>query len=118
MPATTVPTHTIKCDGPECNKLITFTEPEKKATFDSPANIWLKSLRQIQTVDQRQFAYCSDVCEIMGAKSGQHNLPEPKKIIETANPAAVKAAAAAADAVKASDENLKSGVGGPVVVTG
>jgi hypothetical protein len=52
----------------------------------------------------------------MGAKSGQHNVPLPKKIIEAANEAAVKQAAAAAAAAKASDEALKSGTGGPVIV--
>ncbi len=118
MPLSDEALRTIKCDGPECNKNITFKRAEEKQTFDSPANIWLKSIRLIQTIDQRNFVYCSDVCEIMGTKGGQHNMPEPKQIIEAANPAAVKAAAAAADAVKASDENLKKGTGGPVIVKG
>jgi len=107
---------TIKCDNDECNKLITFDRAKEKETFESPANLWLKSLRLIQTVDQRQFVYCSDVCEIMGTKSGKHNLPEPKKIIEAANTAMVAAAAAAADAAAKSDENLKSGRGGQIVL--
>jgi hypothetical protein len=109
---------TLACNNLECNKSITFDRAEEKQTFDNPANIWLKSIRLIQTVDQRSFLYCSDVCEIMGTKSGQHNLPEPKKIIEDANPAAVQAAAAAADAAVKSNENLKTGTGGPVIVQG
>jgi hypothetical protein len=60
--------------------------------------------------------YCSDVCEIAGAKSGTHNLPVPKKIIEAANPAALAQATAAAAAARASDEALKSGSGGSVIV--
>lgn len=108
---------TIKCDGPECNKTITFDLTQEKATFDNPANVWLKSIRLIQTLDQRNFVYCCDVCEIMGAKQGVHNLPEPKKIIDASSQADVNAAAAAADAARASDDNLKTGKGGPVLVT-
>ena len=117
MPLLDKALRTIKCDNDECNKNIEFNRAEEKATFDNPANIWLKSIRLIQSIDQRNFVYCSDVCEIMGAKSGKHNLPEPKKIIENANAATVAAAAAAADAAKQSDENLKTGQGGPIVVT-
>lgn len=109
---------TIKCDGPECTKSITFNRADEKVVFENPANLWLKSIRLVQTIDQRSFVYHDDVCEIMATKSGVHNLPEPKKIIEAANPAAVKAAAEAAAAAVASDENLKKGTGGPVLVTG
>lgn len=116
MPLTDQPLRTIACDNSECNKVITFDRTKEKETFESPANTWLKSIRLIQTVDQHQFVYCSDVCEIMGTKSGKHNLPEPKKIIEAANPAAVAAAAAAAEAAVKSDENLKSGQGGQIVL--
>lgn len=118
MPLTDQPLRTIKCDNDECNKSITFDRTKEKETFDNPANIWMKSLRLVQTLDQRNLAYCSDVCEIMGAKSGKHNLPEPKKIIENANAATVAAAAAAAEAAAQSDQNLKSGQGGKVIVEG
>jgi len=107
---------TIKCENEECNKTITFDRKDEKATFENPANSWLRALRLVQTVDQRSYVYCSDVCEIAGAKSGVHNLPQPKTIIEAGNPAAVAAAAAAAEAAKASDQNLKSGTGGPILV--
>ena len=113
-----VQSRTIKCDNSECNKQVSFNQAEAKQTFDNPANVWMKSLRIINTFDGRTFAYCSDVCEITGARSGQHNLPEPKKIIEASNPAAVAAAAQAAEAAKVSDANLKTGAGGPVLVTG
>lgn len=111
---------TIKCDNPtgDCAKEITFDRVNEKATFENPANLWLKSLRMIQTLDQRVFAYCSDVCEIAGSRSGQHNLPEPKKIIEAGNSAAIEAAARAAQAATASDAAIKSGSGGPVIVEG
>lgn len=111
---------TITCDGPECNKTITFeaTEEKAKEVFANPANFWLRGNRLVKTPDGRVLVYCSDVCEIMGAKSGIHNLPEPKKIIDAGNQAAVNAAVAAANAAKASDENLKKGSGGPILVTG
>ena len=108
------PIRTIKCDNPECNKTITFDRRQEKEIFN--ANPWLKATRLVQSVDQRQFVYCSDVCEIAGAKSGQHNLPTPKQIIEANNEAAVNQAAAIAAATKASDAALKTGSGGPVIV--
>ena len=116
MPLNDQPLRTIKCDNPECNKNITFDRRQEKEVFE--ANPWLKATRLIQTVDQRQFVYCSDICEIMGTKTGQHNIPEPKKIIEANNAAVVAQAAAAAEAAKASDAALKSGSGGPVIVQG
>lgn len=116
MPMDDQPLRTIKCDNDECNKTITFDRRKEKETFESPANTWMKSIRLIQTIDGRGLVYCSDVCEIMGTKAGKHNLPEPKKIIEAASPAAIQAAVAAADAAAKSDENLKSGQGGPVVL--
>ena len=113
-----VHTKTIACDNSECNKSVVFNVADAQQVKDNPANIWLKSLRLIQTPDGRVFSYCSDVCEITGARTGQHNLPEPKKIIEAANPAAVAAAAQAAEAARNSDANLKAGTGGPVIVQG
>jgi hypothetical protein len=109
---------TLKCDGPECNKSLSFDITQQKETFDNPANAWLKAIRVVQTIDQREFVYCNDVCEIMGAKSGQHNLPQAKAIIDSANTAQIQAAAAAADAARKSTENLKTGQGGPVLVQG
>jgi len=108
------PLRTITCDNPDCNKSITFDRRQEKETFDD--NPWMKSIRLVQTIDQRNLVYCSDVCEITGAKSGVHNLPVPKKIIEAGSAAAVNAAAQAAELAKASDEALKSGNGGPVIV--
>jgi hypothetical protein len=110
----------LKCDNPECNKEIEFLLEESvvRDTYANPANSWLLSGRVVGTGDGRQLFYCSDICEILGAKSGSHNRPDPKKIIEDANPAAVKAAVAAAEAKAASDKNLKEGGGGPILVKG
>lgn len=108
----------IRCDGPDCKKEVTFDPKFEKEIFLAPENAWLRSGRVIQTGDQRILMYCSDVCEINGIRSGVHNLPEPKKVIEAGTPAAVVAAAQAAAAAKASDETLKAGTGGPVIVQG
>jgi hypothetical protein len=105
---------TMKCDNPECGKEITFDRAQEKEVFATPANQWLKSLRFVQTVDGRGLLYCSDLCEIVGVKSGSHNLPEQKQIIENANEATVKAAAQAAEAAVESTKTLKSGKGGKI----
>lgn len=108
----------LKCDNEECNKEIEFvlTEEVVRTTYADPANSWLLAGRVVGTGDGRQLFYCSDICEILGAKSGSHNRPAQKQIIEDANPAAIKAAVAAAEAKAASDKNLKEGSGGPVLV--
>jgi hypothetical protein len=117
MPVLDVNTKTIRCDNqPDCNKSVTFNVAEGKQVSESPENTWMKSIRLIQTPDGRVLVYCSDVCEITGARTGQHNIPVPKKIIEVGNSAAVAAAAHAAEAAKVSDVNLKSGAGGPIVL--
>jgi hypothetical protein len=108
------PIRALKCDNEECNKEITYDRREEKVVFE--ANPWLKSTRLVQTLDGRNLVYCSDICEIIGAKTGKHNLPAPKKIIDAGNQAAVQAAAAAEAAARASDEALKNGTGGPVII--
>ena len=106
----------VKCDLSGCTNSVSFDENSKQKTLaDTP---WLRTYRTVQTGDGRFIGYCGDVHEIEGIKGGQHNLPEPKKIIEAANPAAVAAAAQAAEAARNSDTNLKSGTGGPVLVQG
>ncbi len=116
MPVIDVQTKTIRCDGPDCSKSVTFNVAEGKETASQPGNEWMKAIRLVQTPDGRVLVYHDDVCEITGARSGQHNIPEVKKIIEAGNPAAIAAAAQAAEAAKVSDANLKSGTGGPVII--
>jgi hypothetical protein len=115
MPVTD--TKTLKCDGPDCSKVITFAAAEGKEVPNRPGNEWMKLIRLVQTPDGRVLLYHDDVCEIQGARSGLHNIPEVKKIIDTANPAAVQAAIQAAAAAVVSDANLKSGAGGPVLLS-
>lgn len=100
---------TISCNA--CDKSVTYDRQKEKETFDDPENVWLKSVRQITSLDQRVMAYCSDVCEVTGVGTGAHNLPEPKKIIETtgASAAQIKMAADAAKAAEEATKIMKSG---------
>jgi hypothetical protein len=89
---------------------VTFALSAEKATFDMPENVWLKSMRMVQTLDARKFVYCSDVCEAKAIEAGTHNLPEPKRIIDNvATPAQVQAAADAAKAQEAATQAIKAG---------
>lgn len=97
---------TIKCDGPGCDKVVTFNLKDVKAI---QAIEWLKGVRVIATGDSRSFSYCSDVCEVKGVTTGQHNLKEPPKVIAGATEADVKAAAAQAEGEAAATEALKNG---------
>jgi len=118
MPILDVQTKTIKCDGPDCTKSITFNAAVGKEVAAQPGNEWMAAIRLIQTPDGRVLVYHDDVCEITGARTGSHNRPAAKTIIEAANPAAIAAAAQAAAAAIVSDANLKSGAGGPVIIQG
>lgn len=109
---------TIKCDGPGCaREQLLFDRKEEQVVFGKPENAWVKGLRLVQTADGRQFMYCSDECEVKGAGTGQHNLPEPKKIIEAGNAAAVAAAAKIAEARTAAEKAVREGTGGQIQIS-
>jgi hypothetical protein len=115
----TAVTSVVKCDRPGCTSEVSYDALSKVAVDEvRKNNPWIASIRTIRTQDGREFLYCGDVCEIEQIKSGVHNPPEQKRIIENATPAAVTAAKAAADAARQSDINLKTGAGGPVLVQG
>ena len=106
---------TISCNGPECTKTVTFAMSQEKQTFEAPENVWLKSMRLVQTLDARKLVYCSDECEAKAVATGVHNLPEPKRIIDNvASAAQVQAVAAAAKAQEAATVAIKAG--GPVTL--
>lgn len=101
---------TITCNGPECDKTVTYDVKEAQKVLTAEGNEWLKSVRFVQSSDGRNFAYCSDTCEVKGVGSGLHNQPEVKKIIADApTPAAVAAAAAAAKNAEAANAAIKAG---------
>lgn len=98
---------TVSCNS--CDKTATFPTTDQvaanKAMEDFP---WLKTTRLVNSADGRSFAYCSDECEVAGVTSGQHNPPEPKKIIEAPNEGTQAAIALAAQAAKQAEEATKS----------
>jgi len=105
----------VKCDLTECSKSVSFdSTKQQQALVDSP---WLRTYRTVQAADGRKFGYCGDQCELKGTASGQHNMPEPKKIIETGNAAAVAVAAQQAAAAKVSEQALRDGTGGKIQIS-
>jgi hypothetical protein len=108
---------TIACDAPECNKSVLFDRKQEKETFENPENVWLKSTRVVQSADGRNIVYCSDVCEVKGAGTGKHNIPEPPKIVTATNPAAIAAAAQAAAASKQAEQAIRDGKPANITLT-
>lgn len=99
---------TIKCDADDCTKEVIYDRKDEAATFQAPENAWLKTTRVVQSADGRNIVYCSDSCEVKGAATGKHNVPEPPKVA-VASPAHVEAAAKLAAARKNADQALRDG---------
>ena len=108
---------TISCDAFGCAKQVVFDRKEEKATFEKPENAWLKTSRVVQSADGRNHVYCSDECELKGTATGKHNIPEPKKIIETGNAAAVAIAAQQAAAAKQAEAAIRDGAPANIQIT-
>lgn len=103
------PFRTFTCNSPECGKTLTWDRREEAKVFQE--NEWLLGLRVIQTLDNRGFSYCSDLCEIKGIESGQHNVAQKPKVqvpTGSATEAIQKAAQAAAQA-EAATRAIKEG---------
>lgn len=101
---------TITCNGPKCDKTVTYDVKQANETIADEKNAWLHAVRFTSTSDGRNFAYCSDTCELEGIGTGIHNKPETKKIVDApATPAAVAAAAAAAKQAEDATKALKAG---------
>ena len=106
------PFRTLTCDGLGCTHTVTFqlSKEEHAKALAAEGNEWLKTGRFVNTPDGRALFYCSDVCEIKGIETGQHNLPEPKRIISgVASAAQVAQAAAAAKAAENATAAIKAG---------
>lgn len=116
MSITDTVVRTIKCEVEGCPNEVIFDRKEEQQVFAKPENAWMKGIRLVQTADGRNIAYCSDNCEIEGIKTGKHNLPEPKRIIEAGNSAAVQAAAQANANAKAAEQMVREGTGGKLEV--
>lgn len=99
---------TLTCNT--CEKTVTFLHPSGLQEAIE-ANLWIKTTRIIQTGDGRNFSYCSDLCEISGIETGQHNIPDaPKVEIPTGSAQAqIQAAAVAAKRQEIANKALKEG---------
>jgi hypothetical protein len=107
---------TVTCDN--CKKTVTYEQQQLNGRIHidpkvMEENPWLKSNRVVLTADGRNFGYCSDLCEISGLESKQHNMPEPAKVeIPTGSAQAqIQAAAAAAKQREDATKAIKSGEG-------
>lgn len=106
---------TIACNGPNCDKTITFDQAQYKETVN--ATPWLQTMRVIQTSTGAVFAYCSDTCEMENTATGVHNPPETKKIVDISTAGGNNAIALAAEAAKRAIEATKSlKAGAPVTL--
>jgi hypothetical protein len=99
---------TISCDAPECLHTTTFPQTEEGEKTAFSENVWMNSLRFIQTLDQRKFVYCSDECAIKATATGVHNKP---LIVQAKAENEVALAAQAAERGRKATEALKSGNG-------
>lgn len=112
---------TVTCNGPNCNKTVTYEASQEMTELAKPENAWVSKARVVTDLRQEQrpgaakrvFIYCSDVCEIESAQTGAHNPPEPRRIVTNQTPAQVAQAAAAAKAAEEATRQLKAG---PVLV--
>lgn len=100
---------TISCDGPNCDKSVTFPATEEGQQEALEGSPWLKTLRGVGTPDKRQLSYCSDTCEAEGVATGAHNKVEKKRIIQTGNQADVNLAAQAAAQAREANKALRDG---------
>ena len=114
---------TVVCEGPGCEKSVTYLASEEQTELAKPENAWVRlTARVVQNLipapgQQRPQArlFCSDECEIKSAATGVHNVPEPKRIVnEPANAAQVAQAAEAAARAQKATQALKAG--GPVTL--
>lgn len=100
---------TIACDGPNCDKSVTFKATAEEKAIAEAQNPWLNTThRVVATIDHRQLDFCSDTCEAESIATGGHNKLEPKKIILGNAQQAELAAQAAANAAR-TQAALKAG---------
>lgn len=89
---------TIKCDNKNCTKEVSFSPESPEQVVALPD--WVRTTRSVSLGNGNRFMYCSDVCEVEGVTTGDHNVPEPKQVQE-ATPADAQRAIAAAKVVEA-----------------
>lgn len=91
---------TMTCNS--CNHTATFDKEKPNDVVKE--NPWLLGGRMVQTGDGRVFWYCADECEVKGVTTGNHNIPEEKKVISIADAGGNAAIRRAADAARQLEE--------------
>ncbi len=99
---------TISCDNKGCDKTVTFAPDNQEEIAALPE--WLRTFRNVNLGNGAKFGYCSDVCEVEGATTGQHNVPEPPKVL-AANAGDVKRAVVEAKIAEAMKTQPGDGAG-------
>lgn len=96
MPISDVVSRTIACEAEGCEHSVTFNPQVQEDVIGLPD--WIRTTRTVQLGNRASFTYCSDVCEVKGVTTGNHNVPEPKQVAE-ATAADQKAAEQATDTI-------------------
>jgi hypothetical protein len=104
-------TRTIKCDNKDCKNEVTF-DPQNPEEIQKLPD-WIRTTRTVQNGQRKSFTYCSDVCEVKGVTTGDHNVPEPKRVTEATESEARQVAAN----VKASEQLRTGATEAPRVVS-
>lgn len=102
-----VVSRTIKCEAEGCKNEIVFNPQSIEEIQKLPD--WVRTYRNVSIGNKNTFGYCSDVCEVKGVTTGNHNVPEPKAVKPASSQAEINQAAQ--EAKNASDANkaLKEG---------
>ena len=106
MPTVITTFVTITCDGRDCLKTATFPQTELGEAQAMIDNVWMQSLRFVQTPDNRKFTYCSDECEAIATGLGIHN---KAVIVPATQPNSIGLAAQAASRAAEATKALKAG---------
>jgi hypothetical protein len=100
---------TISCNGPNCDKTVTFEAGKEQEVANE--TLWFKTIRLVQTAQGRNLCYCSDQCELENIAAGAHNPEERKKIALPEGANAIDVAARQAQEAEKATKALKSGAG-------
>lgn len=98
---------TIKCEADGCKNEVVF-DPQSIEEIQKLPD-WVRTYRNVSTGNKSTFGYCSDVCEVKGVTTGNHNVPEPKAVKPATSQAEIKQAAAEAKDVADANKALKEG---------
>lgn len=98
---------TIQCEAPECKNEVTFNPQVIEEIQKLPD--WVRTYRNVAIGNKNVFGYCSDVCEVKGVTTGNHNVPEPKAVQPATSQAEINAAAQEAKNAVDANKALKEG---------